>query len=168
MWWYDNSEDEDGFEVWRKDGISETYKLIQTLLANASAYNDTITNVNLTYFYKVRAVKSGLYSIFSNEVNTEYSFSLIAPSDLNAVVISSTTHVTLNWSDNSTNELGFIIERKIISEFEFIEVARVGPNNVTWTDTSDKLQYGLTVYYLIRAYNTLEQSNNSNIISITL
>ena len=74
----------------------------------------------------------------------------------------------MNWNDNSLNELGFIIERKIINEFEFIETGRVGPDNVSWTDTSDKLLPGLTAYYRVSAYNTIEQSNYSNIFSITL
>ncbi len=167
LWWKDNSDNEDGFEIWRKNG-SDSYKQIKILPSNSSAYNDTITDKNLTYSYKVRAFKNGYYSDFSKEVNTTQNLSLIAPSELSGEVISSTNHIILNWNDNSSNELGFIVERKIINEFEFIEAGRVGPDNVSWTDTSDKLQPGLTAYYRVSAYSTIEQSNHSNIFSITL
>lgn len=166
LWWNDNSDNEDGFEVWRKDG-SENYKQIKILPPNSSAYNDTITYKNLTYSYKIRAFKNGYYSDFTNEVNTDQNLSLVAPSELGGEIIPSTNHIKLNWNDNSSNELGFIIERKIINEFEFVEIGRVGPNNVSWTDASDKLQPGLTAYYRVSAYHTIEQSNHSNIFSIT-
>ena len=167
LWWYDNSGNEDGFEIWRKDG-SENYKQIKILPSNSSAYNDTITNKNLTYSFKIRAFKNGYFSNFSNEVNTVQDISLVTPSELTGEVITSATNVILNWKDNSSNELGIIIERKMTDEFEFIEIGRVGPNSVSWTDTSHKLQIGLTAYYRVSAYNTIEQSNHSNIISITL
>ena len=167
LWWKDNSDNEDGFEIWRKND-SESYKQIKSLPPNSSAYNDTITDKNLTYSYKIRAFQNGYYSEFSKEVNTAQNLSLVAPTELVGEVITSTNHVILNWNDNSTNELGFIVERKIINEFEFVEIGRVGPNNESWTDTSDKLQPGLTAYYRVSAYNTIEQSNHSNTFSITL
>jgi len=168
LWWNDNTVDEDGFEVWRKDGDIKAYRKISDLPSNSTAFNDTIIDKNIAYLYKVRAVKGEYYSFFSNEVSTLQNLSLIAPSELNGTVISSTTNVTLSWKDNSTNELGFIIERKIINEYEFSEVVRVGPDSETWTDTSDKLQVGLTVSYIVKAYSTAEQSDNSNTFSITL
>ena len=61
LWWKDNSDNEDGFEIWRKNG-SESYKQIKILPSNSSAYNDTIDDKNLTYSYKIRAFKNGYYS----------------------------------------------------------------------------------------------------------
>lgn len=167
LWWNDNSDNEDGFEIWRKNG-SENYEQIKILPPNSSAYNDTIADKNLIYSYKIRAFKNGYYSDFSNEINTAQNLNLVAPSGLSGEIIPSSNHINLNWNDNSSNELGFIIERKFINEFEFIEIGRVGPDNVSWTDTSDKLQPGLTADYRVSAYNTIEQSNHSNIFSITL
>lgn len=167
LWWEDNAKNEDGFEIWRKNG-SEDYIKIKVLPANSTAYNDTVDNKNVVYAYKVRAFKNSNFSKFSNEVNTAENLGLAAPSELNGEVIPSTTNVKLNWNDNSSNELGFIIERKVINEYEYNEAARVGPNSITWTDTSDKLQTGLTIYYRVKAYNTTDFSNYSNIFSITL
>jgi predicted phage tail protein len=167
LWWEDNSNNEDGFEVWRKDG-SNDYVKVRVLPTNSTAYNDTITNKNVVYTYKVRAFKSSTFSKFSNEVNTAENLGLAAPSELSGEVVPNTTNVKLNWNDNSSNELGFIIERKVINEYEYNEAARVGPNSITWTDTSDKLQAGLTIFYRVKAYNTTDFSNYSNLFSITL
>ncbi len=168
LWWNDNSDNEDGFEVWRKEDASENYELLEILPPNSTAYNDSLIAENLTYYYKIRAYKDIYYSDFSNEVNTSQILGLIAPSELSGEKIPSSTNILLNWNDNSSNELGFVIERKLINEFEFIEVKRVGPNSATWTDTSNKLQSGLTANYRVKAYNSNEQSNYSNIFSITL
>lgn len=167
LWWEDNANNENGYEVWKKSG-SEDYIKIKVLPANSTAYNDTVDNKNAVYAYKVRAFKKNDFSKFSNEVNTAENLGLAAPSQLNGEVIPSTTNIKLNWNDNSSNELGFIIERKVINEYEYNEAARVGPNSITWTDTSNKLQTGLTIYYRVKAYNTTDLSNYSNIFSITL
>ncbi|MEN8193396.1 MAG: hypothetical protein ABFS12_11310 [Bacteroidota bacterium] len=168
LWWKDNSYNEDGFEIWRKEEANGNYTKLITLQENATAYNDTISDKNSAYSYKVRAFKSTHFSKFSNEVNSVENLVLGAPSDLNGSLIPSTTNVQLSWKDNATNELGFIIVRKMINEFDFSEEVRVGPNNITWTDTSDELQYGETVSYKVRAYSAVEQSNYSNIFTITL
>ena len=90
LWWEDNSDNEDGFEIWRKDGSSGEFELLVSLPENSMAYNDTIDTSNEIYFYKVRAVNSLTNSEFSNEVNTSQSIGLSAPSDLVGVVIEST------------------------------------------------------------------------------
>ena len=167
LWWNDNSDNEDGFEVWRKDDASDNYELLAKLPSNSTAFNDSLFDKNLTYFYKVRAYKDIYNSDFSNEVNTSQILGLISPSELTGEIVSSTTNIHLNWNDNSTNELGFIIERKLISEFEFVEIKRVGPNSELWIDTSDKLLSGRTANYRVKAYNSNEQSNYSNTFSIT-
>ncbi len=167
LWWQDNANNEEGFEIWRKIG-NDDYIKIKILPVNSTAYNDTVDNKNSVYYYKVRAFKSNSFSKFSNEVSTAENLGLAAPSELNGEVIPATTNIKLNWKDNSSNELGFIIERKIINEYEYNEAARVGPNSITWTDTSDKLQSGLTVYYRVKAYSTTNFSNYSNIFTITL
>ncbi len=66
----------------------------------------------------------------------------------------------LNWADNSTNEDGFKIERAIGSTGTFSQVATVGANVVTYTDTS--VMTGTQYCYRIRAYNVAGNSPYSN------
>lgn|GEM_PF-2588331 len=72
-----------------------------------------------------------------------------APSELVAMA-SSITSIRLNWTDNSADEQGFLIERSLSSE-GFIQIAEVEPDVTTYTDTG--LEFSRTYFYRVRAYN---------------
>ncbi|MEW6039998.1 MAG: DUF1566 domain-containing protein [Elusimicrobiota bacterium] len=81
-----------------------------------------------------------------------------APSNLviTAVYISS---VTLTWQDNSNNETGFRIERKV-SGGSYAQVATAGANVTGYTDTG--LGEGVTYYWRVCAYNSAGNSAYSD------
>lgn len=64
--WTDQSFDETGFEVWRADSSTGSYKLINTVAANTTSYTDQGLTQNKTYYYMVRAINSINHSDFSN------------------------------------------------------------------------------------------------------
>jgi len=67
--WSDNSDNETGFEIWRKTGSGGgSYSKVDTVGADVETYSNTGLSKN-TYFYKVRAYAgtSTGYSAFSNE-----------------------------------------------------------------------------------------------------
>jgi hypothetical protein len=68
--------------------------------------------------------------------------------------------LTLTWTDNSTNESGFKIERKAEVSSIYAQVATVGLNVTSYTDSS--LTTGTTYCYRVRAYNTASDSGYSN------
>jgi hypothetical protein len=72
-----------------------------------------------------------------------------APSNLTASA-ASTSQINLSWTDNSNNEDGFKIER-LNSDGTWSQVATVGANVTTWSDTG--LTAGTTYTYRVRAYN---------------
>lgn len=88
----------------------------------------------------------------------------IAPSSLTATAISS-NQINLSWSDNSTNETGFRIQRKIGVDGTYSQIAAVNSNIVAYSDTN--LMPGTTYYYLIAATNALASSPSSNEASAT-
>jgi hypothetical protein len=65
----------------------------------------------------------------------------------------------LNWSDNSGNEDGFKIERMSVSGM-FVEVARVGANVTTYTDSN--LAADTAYCYAVRAFNNAGSSDATN------
>ena len=71
--------------------------------------------------------------------------------------------VKLAWEDNSDNELGFKIERKTGAGGTYSEIARVGPNVTSYTDTG--LSPLTTYYYRARAYNSAGHSAYTNEMS---
>ncbi len=64
--WSDRSADETGFQVWRATSYNGTYSQIATTAANTFTYTDATASSNTRYFYKVRSVRSGTYSNYSN------------------------------------------------------------------------------------------------------
>jgi predicted esterase len=64
--WTDKSFDETGFEIWRADSSTGSYKLINTVGTNATVYTDQGLTSNRTYYYLVRAINGGGHSDYSN------------------------------------------------------------------------------------------------------
>lgn len=86
-----------------------------------------------------------------------------APTNLVATAISE-TQITLNWTDNSTSETGFKIERST-GGGGYSEIAIVGANVNAYVDSS---RVPNTTYtYQVRAYNSAGNSAYSNPSSAT-
>jgi Divergent InlB B-repeat domain/Fibronectin type III domain len=68
--------------------------------------------------------------------------------------------LTLSWSDNSTNEDGFRIERRTGTTGTYVEIVALGVNAASYTDVN--LANGTTYCYRVRAYNVAGASGYSN------
>jgi hypothetical protein len=159
--WQDNSDNEDGFKIERKVGTSGTWSQIKTVGANEEEYTDSRLNPNTTYYYRVRAYNSAGNSSYSNEDSaTTYDVVPNAPSNLEAEALSS-SQIKLTWRDNSTNETGFKIERKVGTSGTWSQIKTVGANEEEYTDSSE-LSPNTTYYYRVRAYNSVGNSSYSN------
>src|SRR5439155_203397 len=86
-----------------------------------------------------------------------------APSNLTATAVSS-TQINLAWTDNSTDENGFKIERST-DGITFSQIATVAANVTAYSNTGRSAP--TTYYYRVRAYNTNGNSSYSNTASAT-
>ena len=115
--WRDSSDSEDGFIIERSElgPIVSAFQPIDTVAANDTIYVDFKITDTTTYKYRVKAFNSLTESVYSNEVTIKTLLSIIpAPSELKAIKDNpDTTNVKLTWIDNSPNELGFILQRKV-------------------------------------------------------
>ncbi len=68
-----------------------------------------------------------------------------------AAVPDSSGRIQLSWTDRSSDELGFAIERRREPDAEFEEIARVGADRVDFSDGG--LQSEATYVYRVRAFN---------------
>ena len=77
------------------------------------------------------------------------------PIGLIATAISS-SQIDLVWRENTIDETGFSIERSEGNSSSFIEVATVGANDTSYSDT--ELSPAIMYYYQVRAYHDHDQS----------
>ena len=156
--WTDNSGNESGFKIQRKQGATGTYTQIATPGANVTTYTSSGLLDGTQYYYKVSAYNSAGDSPFSNEVNG--TTPLKSPSSLTATVVS-TTQVNLNWTDNSMSETRYLVERKETSAGNYAQIGSVGMNVHSYTDTYN-FRSGTRYYYRVRATNGTIYSGYSN------
>ncbi|MFY7740129.1 MAG: FISUMP domain-containing protein [Flavobacterium sp.] len=97
--------------------------------------------------------------------NTTTTVVPIAPNNLIGQVISA-TQINLSWTDNSTNEVGFKIERKV-GTGAYVVIGSTATDVSAFNDTG--LSVGITYTYRIYSYNSVGNSPNySNEVILTI
>jgi len=104
-----------------------------------------------------------LFSCSTDNSNNNSNTIPSAPNNLIGQLLS-TTSINLSWSDNSSNETGFKIERKSgVGNFSLISTISSGTNNFVDTGLSQNTTYT----YRIFSYNDVGNSTYSNELVIT-
>jgi hypothetical protein len=158
--WIDNAVNETGFVIQRSTN-GGAYSTIGTFAASAGT-GIRVTTVdatampsftNVTYTYRVAATNSVGSSAFSNTAYAVVPALPATPSNLivvNGPNKNKSRSVILVWSDNSSNETGFTIQRATNSLFtQGLTTVTVGANVTTLTQTG--LTANTQYWYRIRA-----------------
>lgn len=161
--WADNEASETGYRIERStDGV--TFAEIATAGANALLYVNIGCATGVTYSYRIRAYRGTTFSGYSNTASARITAT--APSAPTGLTIASATasSITLSWTDRSTNETGFKIERRswfIFAWGSWSEIATVRANATKYTNIG--LRKNTKYSYRIRAYNSAGASVYSEI-----
>ena len=163
--WTDNSANEDGFKIERREGSGD-YVQVGVLGHNMNSFIDNNVNPSSTYSYRVRAYNVGGNSPYSSAV-TVATPALTTPSDPSGMSATANgwAEILLTWTDNSSNEDGFKIERRP-SGGTFTEVATTGPNVTSFTEENG-LTANSTYEYRVRAYNVAGNSGYTGVDEAT-
>jgi hypothetical protein len=161
--WSDNSNSETGFIVQRRFGGGSWDNSYSTVAANSQSYIDNNKGTpplpDGTYTYRVVAYNANGNSSPTNEAYAAISIATpAAPSNLNATA--TLYDITLTWTDNSSNETYFVIERQADGGIWYLRDSSVPPNTQTYYDRA--LVPGHTYNYRIKARNGLGDSTYSN------
>jgi hypothetical protein len=115
--WVDASWNETSFTLIRRqavEGVFGSYSTIGSLPANSTSFHDLTAQSGTTYEYRIRACNgagcSG-YSVVAS-VTTPVPTPPAAPSDVAAYPASS-TDIYILWTDNSSDENEFTVQRRV-------------------------------------------------------
>lgn len=161
--WTDNSSNENGFLVERSlNNQFGPFTEVASTSANVEVYHDSGLAADQTYYYRVRAFNAAGNSGYSATVYAITATS-VPSAPTNLIATASTTSVSLTWSQSSSNEEGFVVERGT-DGVNFSYLAAKGINASSHTDLG--LSSG-TYYYRVRAFNAIGSSQYSNVATST-
>jgi len=164
--WTDNSLDETGFLIQRStDGVNFTDLVsLPANPTNTASYVDTAVQAGMTYTYQVAAFNLGGPSAFSNIASAMIAGPQppAAPDALEAVVDADIPVIQLQWSDNSNNEDGFVIERST-DGVNFLLLTNVAAGTSAYDDLA--VFGGYTYTFRVAAFNANGTSAWSNLAS---
>ncbi|MFZ2808072.1 MAG: BACON domain-containing carbohydrate-binding protein [Desulfosalsimonadaceae bacterium] len=152
--WYGGDVDNEILSYELYFGTEENPPLIATSLSDTTFTINT--EINTTYYWKVIAsdgisnVSSPIWTFTAGDTTQ-----INAPADLNSVHLSSSA-IDLTWSDNSDNEDGFKIERKIGAGGIYSEIATTSSNIESYHDSG--LAAHTEYFYRIRAFKGAARS----------
>jgi ligand-binding sensor domain-containing protein len=127
--------------VWSAVNAGLTAKIIESLAIKSDGFAFAGTNAG------------GVYRSNNSTAPPE------APSGLSATAVSN-TKINLAWTDNSTIEDGFKIERKAGATGTYAEIFATAANATSYSDTG--LSASTQYFYRVRAYNLSGNSAYSN------
>lgn len=158
--WTDNSRNEEGFYIERRQMPVGGWQRIATTIPDTTLHFDGTVTMNVTYRYRIQAFNDAGTSDYCEEVEiTMPDGPPAAPISLggNAVDIDK---IIIAWNDLANNETNYFVERKLheAAEFEMIGVYPENTNMVTDTGLTPETSYDYRVY-CVNGYGQSAYSN---------
>ncbi|HEY0742868.1 MAG TPA: T9SS type A sorting domain-containing protein [Chryseosolibacter sp.] len=160
--WKDKTDAEDGYQVERQNPATGAFEQIGILAANSTAFIDSTSlagartkDSTSETVYRVRSFNSVSASEY---VYLNVTTPMPAPVSVSSLTITQVeSSLKVFWTDNSSVEDGFVIERSVNSENAFVRYREVAANTVEYLDT--EIADGNTYYYRVYAYNSTGTSS---------
>jgi FtsP/CotA-like multicopper oxidase with cupredoxin domain len=163
--WTDNANNETGFVVERSDNGGPFVQIAALPVADIVSYIDTNVAFGNFYEYQVAATNALGQSGYSNIAQVDMTGTPpAAPTNLAADVLSA-SQVNLDWTDNASNETGFVIERSV-NGGAFALLATLPADTVTYIDATVAVPNSYT--YRVAATNGAGLSAYSNEATVSV
>jgi titin len=169
--WTDNSNGEDGFNIWRSTSPTTGFGIVGTKGSSTVPAPSPVTFVDstglsdlTTYYYQVQATKSGIDSAVAGPASGKTL--LTAPTGLSVTPLGTfPASLTLAWTDPSTHVSQYRIDRKVgAGAFGLLKYVPASPTSAPDTGLTENTLYT----YQVRAENGADLSTYSAPVSVTL
>jgi len=143
------------------------------LSPSATTYHAMGLTTNTIYYFRIYASNASGNSSYAT---TSSATTFAAPTNLTATADNSEHRIHLAWTDNTSDETGFEIDRSTSPDTGFAALATVGRNVTTFDDLLDPdattknppTDAGTTYYYEIIAIKNTLRSDPSNVAHAAL
>ena len=163
--WTDNASNETGFTISRSLTPTGTATTLNAP-ANAQSFTDTGRAANTLYYYRIQVVNGSITGDLSAQISGRTLTAAAAPTapSIGSVTALTASSVEVKWTDNSSNDDQFIIERALSPYTTWQSVGTVPFNTTVFVDLTavPATTYG----YRLRASNTTG-SNASSYLTVT-
>ncbi len=133
--WVDTSSDETGFRLERSPVGGAGFAEVGRVAAGVTTFADATAQAGRAYEYRVVATNAGGDSRPSNVASSPLPSRPSSPGSLVGST-SGAALATLTWTDRSTNETGFLIERRLAGAWYYAQVGLAAPNATSFSDLS--------------------------------
>jgi titin len=127
--WNDNSAGATHYLVERSDDGGGSFTQIASLSGTANSYQDTGLAEGFTYQYQVRAQDAGGFSGYTDSVQA----TTLPATPGNLVATPSAGHIDLTWTDNSSGETSYTVQRN--NGGVWTAIATLDPDSNSFSDT---------------------------------
>jgi uncharacterized delta-60 repeat protein len=149
-----NVAEETGYNIERKQGTGGTWQQLATMGYDVSTLTDMGLALNTEYCYRITAHDSNVDLMISDS-NGVCAITGGTPENLTASMVN-TSQVNLSWSDKTSSETGFIVDRCLGSPCDFStrDTFFTGPNSQATKSYSDTAACPNSTYtYRVKAVN---------------
>ena len=155
--WNDNSNNEQGFNIYKWDGAEFTY--FASVAANITAFTHSGLNCETSDFYKVSAYNGAGESDQIGWIEGRTTSCATLPNSPSNLRIAGATQssITIGWNDSSNNEQGFNIYKW--NGASFIYFASVAANVTIFVHIG--LHCETSAFYKVSAYNDVGESGQA-------
>ncbi|MEX1997651.1 MAG: fibronectin type III domain-containing protein [Candidatus Andersenbacteria bacterium] len=160
--WTDNSNNEVGFKLY-----DDNDALVATIAtANATSYSETGLTKGTNYTRKVVSYNNAGNSAYSNTASVTTPAEPTAPSNFDGTAASSTS-ITWTWTDNSTDEVSWLLQNGSGSTIATIASTTVSGTGSTISYTETGLTRATAYTRKVAATNSDGTSTSSNSKEVT-
>ncbi|MDA3839018.1 MAG: SUMF1/EgtB/PvdO family nonheme iron enzyme [Candidatus Delongbacteria bacterium] len=146
--WDENSTGEAGFKIDRKYNGGVWVDDYASVASNIVTWNETVVDTG-KYYYRVKGFLGEDVSGLSEDFEVWLQFNLNPPSNIYFEKVSIDT-ISLTWDDNSDNEDGFVIDKKIGINNWIENFTSVNSNITSWSDNNAEINTNLQ--YRVKSY----------------
>lgn len=160
----------DNYRIERSDKEDSGYTVVD--MKQDASYIDNNVEYGKTYYYRIQALESNVYSDYSKVVSVTPIEKVVTE----PIILTATggdSNITLSWNSVKGAE-SYIIKRSLKSGGPYdvivpvkLDAVSVSGSAIVFTDNKD-LKKGTTYYYVVSAVNTGGESANSNEVSAIL